>query len=595
MPNDKLDCVVVGYNDISARQMNDVRVCANDISGASRTVLHNTIELSGKRMNYMELLNTVLEETLHETPQLHVMKMPNLAICYLTSFLSRKGLDVEYINFFDEEKERLAQLLRQGVRAAAITTTFYVEPDPIIEIVQFIRQHAPETLIIVGGPHIFNVCSDHEEVTQNYLLRTIGADLYIHEGQGEATLAKVLFELRKPEGRALEAVPNLIYTSKLNGSSPGKVNQPVRRTAGRKALTSFIRTPRQIEDNNMDENVIDWSRFPTDFFSPTVQLRTARSCAFKCAFCSYPVMAGPLVLTGVETLEKELAVLKEYGVKNLVFIDDTFNVPLPRFKELLKMMIRNNFDFNWFSYFRCSNSDDEAFDLMAESGCKGVFLGIESGDQDMLVRMNKAAMAHRYEQGIRKLNERGIVSFASFIIGFPGETRESVQNSIDFVERSRPTFYRAQLYYHRTNLPIDKKADEYGLKGGGYNWQHNSMGWEEACDLIEHMYFTVKNSIILPEATFDFWSIPYLIGMGISMDQIIEFVRASQKLLLRGLPKNNHTYVEHHSEDAILQELIASCSTMRPHSRQRVRQATASGASMNSPADLTVTINSNQM
>jgi p-methyltransferase len=565
MSNQKLDCVIVGYNDISARQMNEVHPTANDVSGAARTVLHNTIELSGKRMNYMSLLNTALAATLHQNPGLHVMKMPNLAICYLKSFLSRRGLDVEYINFFDAEKERLAQVLQQGVRVAAITTTFYVEPDPIIEIVQFIRQQAPETLIIVGGPHIFNVCNDYDEVTQNYLLRQIGADIYIHDGQGEDTLAKLLFELRKPETRELGTIPNLIYNAKLNQSPSSNVNQRAFRTAGRKVLTSFVRTRRELENNSMDENVIDWNGFPTDFFSPTVQLRTARSCAFKCAFCSYLVMAGPLVLTGIEVLEQEMRVLQQHGVKNLVFIDDTFNVPLPRFKELLKMMIRNKFDFNWFSYFRCSNSDDEAFNLMAESGCKGVFLGIESGDQDILVKMNKAATVHRYEDGIRKLNERGIISFASFIVGFPGETRQSVQNSIDFVERSGPTFYRAQLYYHRTNLPIDKKADEYGLKGGAYNWQHNSMRWDEACDLIDHMYFTVKNSIILPEATFDFWSIPYLIGMGISMDQIIEFARVSQKLLLCGLRKGRAP-VECVDENARLQELIASCSRMHPTS-----------------------------
>src|SRR5580692_8915848 len=74
-----------------------------------------------------------------------------------------------------------------------------------------------------------------------------------------------------------------------------------------------------------------------------------------------------------------------------VFVDDTFNVPLPRFKKLLRMMIDKAWGFEWISFFRCSNADEEAFDLMARSGCIGVFLGIESGDQTILEYMDKHA------------------------------------------------------------------------------------------------------------------------------------------------------------------------------------------------------------
>ncbi len=84
-----------------------------------------------------------------------------------------------------------------------------------------------------------------------------------------------------------------------------------------------------------------------------------------------------------------------------MFIDDTFNVPLPRFKDLGRLMIQEQYNFNWFSYFRCSNSDEEAFDLMAKSGCKGVFLGIESGSPSILKNMNKAATIERYAEGTK--------------------------------------------------------------------------------------------------------------------------------------------------------------------------------------------------
>ena len=112
--------------------------------------------------------------------------------------------------------------------------------------------------------------------------------------------------------------------------------------------------------------------------------------------------------------------------QHVVFIDDTFNVPLPRFKDICRMMIKNDYQFNWFSYFRCSNSDEEAIDLMAQSGCKGVFLGIESGSPAILKNMTKAATPEKYVEGMKLLHQHNIMTFGSFIIGFPGETDETV-------------------------------------------------------------------------------------------------------------------------------------------------------------------------
>jgi len=570
MSTDILDCIIVGYNDIDTQMMLDTVKSTDDVSGAIRTILRNTVELRGKRMNYASLLNMALRETLNKDPDLNVMRIPNLAVCYLKSFLAKRGFNVEHVNFFSKEKERMAALLRNGGHAVAVTTTFYVSADPIIEIVQFIREHNPNIPIIVGGPHIFNICNDLDVATQDYLLSSIGADIYVHDGQGEDTLSKLLHELCNIGPENVDSIPNLIYPAGLKERLLGKSANALNPPGSGSASTSYIRTRREKENNDMDVNLIDWGYFSKDFFTPTVQMRTARSCAFKCAFCSYPVMAGPLNLISVDVIEREMMKLRSNSVRYLVFIDDTFNVPLTRFKQMLRMMIRNKFDFKWFSYFRCSNSDDEAFELMAESGCAGVFLGIESGDQDILVKMNKAAAVPKYEYGIKKMNEYGITSFASFIIGFPGETRGSVQNTINFIERCRPTFYRAELYYHRTNLPIHQKADQYGLRGGGYSWQHNTMDWREACDLIDYMYTTIKESIILPQATFDFWSIPYLLGMGVSMEQIIEFTRISQKLLLSPLCGGQPATQNGNNEEAVFQELVALCSKIAPNLHERV-------------------------
>ena len=512
--HDHFDCIIIGPHEIDFPIVESKLKKMGEQSAAYRVLKANSVSFRGERMPYFQMLNQLLTTATGQPSHLHVCELPSLALCHLKSFLSKQQLNVEIINFFPFEKARLLSLLAQSPIAVAITTTFYVDSDTVIEIVRFIREHNPYTKIIVGGPYILNVCTTYDTEAQNFIFKTIGADIYIGDSQGELTLSQLLHELRNTHNQNLNRVPNLTYT--FNN-------------------TTFQRTPRLIENNNINESIVDWQLFDQAYYTPTVQMRTARSCSFSCAFCQYPSLGGPLSLNSMDVIEHQLRLFQEAGVKNVVFIDDTFNVPLPRFKAICRMIIKNKFDFNWFSFFRCANSDDEAFDLMQASGCKGVFLGIESGDDTILTNMHKSASINRYRRGISKLRERDIITFASFIVGFPGETQETIKNTIDFITETEPTFYRAELYYHYTSVPIHQQAEQYGIRGSGYHWKHNTMDWQEACDMVDVMYKTITGPLIMPGYMFDFWSIPYLMGKGLSPDQLTRFMRVARDALVQSL------------------------------------------------------------
>ncbi|MFJ4190553.1 radical SAM protein [Kitasatospora sp. NPDC089509] len=508
-----LDCILIGPHELDFDDYEASLRAMGEESIAYRVLKANSTVLDGRRMTYYDLLNRMLPDSRGEPGDLHVCKLPSLAIGHLKTALTRAGLVTEEVNFFTWERDRLVELLACRPRAVAITSTFYVDNTALTEIVDFVRRHDPDIPVIIGGPHILNIHNGYDPEAQDFVYREIGADIYVCDSQGESTLAQALRALRT--GRAgLALVPNLAYTT--NGHD-------------------FTRTGRVVEDNPIEDSVVDWSLFDPGFYAPTVQLRTARSCAYACAFCQYPQLGGPLSLNSLEHVEAQLRHFAEVGVKNVVFIDDTFNVPFPRFKKLLRMMIKNGFDFNWFSFFRCANSDAEAFDLMAESGCKGVFLGLESGDDRILKNMNKSASSEKYRRGIGALTERGILTFASLIVGFPGETADSVARTMDFIADTAPTFYRAEMYYHYPAVPIAQQADKYGLRGTGYHWRHDTMDAEQACAAVEHMYRTIDSSLIMPGYMFDFWSIPYLMGQGMEVEHLTAFVRRAGEGLVRAL------------------------------------------------------------
>src|SRR5205807_4618199 len=160
--------------------------------------------------------------------------------------------------------------------------------------------------IVVGGPLISNHARNYGKQELDAALNDIGADIYVIESQGEYTLARIIECLKN--GGTLSKVPNLIY------AKDGKLQ----------------RTLEIAENNSLDECFIDWGTLSKEDLGPTLQTRTARSCAFSCSFCNYPTRAGKLNLASLETIEKELDSMRDLGyVKNVVFIDDTFNVPLP--------------------------------------------------------------------------------------------------------------------------------------------------------------------------------------------------------------------------------------------------------------------------
>ena len=511
--SDRIDCVVIGYNDMPVDGVLESAEASQNRSPVWSEMLRSTARFRGERLPYMELLNASLTEATGEPHAYHVCKLPALGVTYLTSFLRKRGRRAEAIQFYNGEKETLKALLATNPVAVAITTTFYVEPGPINDITAFVREHAPGTKVIVGGPHIFNVCESLDPASQDFVLGSIQADIFVFDSQGETTLDRVVEKLA---GGAtdLDDVPNLIYS--LDG---GKLRH----------------TEREIEDNDMDSNVIDWSYFDPSTYAPTAQMRTARSCAFECAFCRYPAVGGSLNLNEVDVVEAQLKHLADQGVQQVVFIDDTFNVPLPRFKQLCRMMIENRFGLEYYSYFRCSNSDQEAFDLMAEAGWKGTFLGIESGDQTVLDNMNKYAKIDKYRVGIANLKERGICTHASFIVGYPGESEETVSNTIRFINEAQPTFYNAGVFYYDVKAPVHGMAEQFGLKGGGFNWRHKTMDWKTAVKQADRIYREVTESTILPTHMFDFWGIPYLVGQGLTVDQLEGFAKRCKPMLLAGL------------------------------------------------------------
>lgn len=506
------DCVVVGYAE-GTGALGDLALAAEqprgDLPPPIRSLLRTTVSLDGACAGYLDALSAARRAGGHGSGAYTVSELPSLGTLYLANYLEERGHRASFVNSFTFERDELAALLARGTRSVAITTTFYMAPAPVIEIVRFVRAHAPEVPIVVGGPLIDNACRAAAGAAPDRLFDRLGADVYIWEAQGEATLAAVVSALAR--GAPPDGLPN-VYT---------------------RAGGSWRMERRWPENNDLDGCAVRWKRFSPAELGPTVSTRTARSCAFECAFCDYPARAGALALADVSTVERELEELAGLGVRRVAFIDDTFNVPAKRFRVLLEMMVRRDFGIEWFSYFRCGHARDESvYDLMVASGCRGVLLGIESGDDGVLASMDKRASTEAYRSGLEQLRRRGIFTHASFVVGFPGETDETVSRTIDFIDETRPDTFAVNHWYYLHSTPVHRRAAEFGLTGEGHTWSHRTMDSAGALEAADRIFESVRGSAWMPVADLDFWGVPYLLGKGMTPAEVVTFLELARPLTL---------------------------------------------------------------
>lgn len=510
----RIDCVIIGHNTGNFQDYIAESKSMARFNGAYRNAQINSLLLDGRRISYMDLFNAVRKQTDPAAEELTPFDPLGLASLHLASSLARSGASSVLVGEFQKGKQKLADLLRDEPLTVAITTTFYFEPNPMKEIVSFVRERSPETIIIIGGPYPSHLERGELSDALEMILDDIGADVYVIDSQGEAALARIVSALKSGSSLTdLESIPNLLIFSDENS----------------------CRTKRQPEDNPINENRVEYSLFDRSALQPFSMMRTAISCPFACSFCSYPVRAGDHRLAEVDQVEADLRQLSDIGVEFVYFIDDTFNVPAPRFKELCRMMIKNRFRFKWLSYLRCGNMDYEAVQLAAASGCVGALLGIESGDQEVLQIMNKFASPEKYRKAIRWLEDAGIMTWALFFVGFPGDSQTGLNNTISLVSDTAPSFYSTQIWFYDDSTPIHKRAKEFNLQGAGYTWKHNTMTWLEACDNVDRMLREVKSSLYVPQNGFSFETIFYLMGRGFSFKYVRDFLETCRDVVVAGL------------------------------------------------------------
>lgn len=232
------------------------------------------------------------------------------------------------------------------------------------------------------------------------------------------------------------------------------------------------------------------------------ELVSSRGCPYSCSYCQssgkkYRVRSPKNVVDEMEYLLGE-------GYNFFQFWDDTFNIQIKRVKEICKEIIRRNLQKKIRYRIRivANIADEEMFRLLKESGCEMVYIGVESGDDQILESVNRKIKVEHCKEAIRLAKKYGLSVMGYFMIGFPGETKNHIKKTLDFMLKNPFDFMETTILVPMPTTPIYKRAIEEGKmddwyrrytlspwKNAWYKYYETTIKAEELYKIQKQIYF----------------------------------------------------------------------------------------------------------
>jgi hopanoid biosynthesis associated radical SAM protein HpnJ len=354
-----------------------------------------------------------------------------------------------------------------------------------IRLVKKIREVNPQIKIAFVGPHV-------SVLPERSLKDCPEIDFVVRK---EFDYAVCEFA----QGKPLEEILGISYLK--NGS--------VVHTPDRPEIQDLDSLPHVTEIYRRD---LDVTKYNVPFLLyPYVSLYTTRGCPAQCTFCLWPqTLSGhPWRKRSTDDVAREMAKAKEFwpDVREFFFDDDTFNIQKVRTVELCAKL--KPLKLTWSCTSRVT-TDYETLKAMKEAGCRLLIVGYESGDPQILKNIKKGATVERARQFTKDCHKLGLVVHGDFILGLPGETHDTIRNTVAFakeldVETIQVSVAHAypgtELYDYAVKngfmVGDNKMVDE-----GGHQLAHIQYPGLPADDILEAVHRFYDEYYFRPKAVF---------------------------------------------------------------------------------------------
>ena len=205
-----------------------------------------------------------------------------------------------------------------------------------------------------------------------------------------------------------------------------------------------------------------------------ISITTSRGCPFKCIFCVGRKMVGARVrYRSSEKVVDELQYLNTLNFHQINIADDLFTANKAHCLAVCEEIVRRKLKLTWTSFARVDTVSDEILDKMKAAGCTAVSFGIESANPQILKTIKKGITLDQVEDAVDMCRRAGITPYASFILGLPGETPETINETMAFGEKLKKMglAFGFHLLAPFPGTEIRDRCDQYGIRILSNNWE----------------------------------------------------------------------------------------------------------------------------
>ena len=378
--------------------------------------------------------------------------LPPLGLAYIASSLEEAGHKVDLIDAIalclskEEVSERIKQFDPELVGITAMTPTFH----GALEAARIAKIHNKKTLI--GGVHM----SIYAEETLSYEEVDFGI-----VGEGEETIVELCSALE--EGRDYNSIQGLCY----------KLDDGLIKVSGPRIVMNLTKLPMP------SYHLLPMEKYSSIIgMTPVSTMMGSRGCPYQCGFCYKTPSDKKYRTRSVENIVDEIEFLIEnYKIKEVMFYDDI--MPRAYARNLSNEIITRNVKIFWQTPQRVNLVNPELLKLMAKSGCHILRFGVEQGDPEMMQLVEKRITVDQVRKAFRDANAAGIKTFAYFIIGYTGETEQTMQATIDLAKDLNPTYVMFTKAVPLPRTPLMTQSVSEGLVDPEY-WRKYTLGVQQA-------------------------------------------------------------------------------------------------------------------
>ena len=356
------------------------------------------------------LVNTPLLEGVAHHPL-----FPPLGLAYMAAVLEQNDFEVKIFDCpvceIDHEKLKaeLDSFQPTMVGIGSMTPTI----ESALKSARVAKEVCPDAKVLMGGPHA-------TFADKQILIDEKAVDIIVR-GEGEETI----LELAKQS-------PELQKVSDVKGITFRKDNQIIQ-APGRPFIQNLDALPRPA-----------YKYLPVEKYRiagrKLLPIMSSRGCPFQCSFCVASQMFGARFRArSPKNVLDELEWLRdEYGAEGIAFQDDTLTFDRKRAMEICDGIIERKINLPWGCGTRADVVTKEVLAKMSKAHCNETCFGVESGCQRIRDSLKKKVTTEQCENAIKWAKEAGIFVTVSVILGYPGETKETLQETLDFVRKVEP-------------------------------------------------------------------------------------------------------------------------------------------------------------